>query len=47
MKPRLTLEDIKQKLKPYNINSLKTGVSQLSRYRRKMGKGYTWILELY
>ena len=34
-------------LKPYNINSLKTGVSQLSRYRRKMGKGYTWILELY
>lgn len=34
-------------LKPYNINSLKAGVSQLSRYRRTMGKGYTWILELY
>ena len=34
-------------LKPYNINSLKAGVSQLARYRRKMGKGYTWILELY
>ena len=34
-------------LKPYNINSLKAGVSQLARYRRRMGKGYTWILELY
>ena len=34
-------------LKPYNIKSLKAGVSQLSRYRRTMGKGYTWILELY
>ena len=34
-------------LKPYNVKSLKTGVRQLSRYRRTMGKGYTWILELY
>ena len=34
-------------LKPYNVKSLKAGVSQLSRYRRTMGKGYTWILELY
>ena len=34
-------------LKPYNINSLKAGVCQLSRYRRRMGKGDTWILELY
>ena len=34
-------------LKPYNVKSLKAGVSQLSRYRRAMGKGYTWILELY
>lgn len=31
----------------YNVKSLKAGVSQLSRYRRTMGKGYTWILELY
>lgn len=34
-------------LKPYNFNSLRAGVSQLSRYRRIMGKGYIWILELY
>ena len=34
-------------LKPYNVKSLKAGVSQLSRYRRTMGKGYVWILELY
>lgn len=34
-------------LKPYNIQSLKTGISQLSRYRRTMGEGYTWVLELY
>ena len=34
-------------LKPYNVRSLKAGVCQLARYRRTMGKGYAWILELY
>ena len=34
-------------LKPYNRNSLRTGVNQLLRYKKEIGDGYRMILEFY
>ena len=34
-------------LKPFNPRSVKTGVKQLQKYNKKLGGGYTMILEVY